>query len=59
MSKFKVPFKVKVDSIERYDETFVAFKEMLEGWKYKKEGRDFVITGDKEGLEIKIEAIVK
>jgi hypothetical protein len=59
MKQFKAPFKVKVETESKYNEMLVTFKEMLEGWKYKKEGRSYTMEEDKDNLTIIINAFSK
>jgi hypothetical protein len=56
MTQFKAPFKIKLESDDKYNEMLHTFQEMLDGWKYKKEGRDYKIKEDKENLTIEVQA---
>ncbi len=54
MSKFKLPFKVKSETESAHTKMLETFTEMLEGWKYNKEGRDYSLVDNKEELTIEV-----
>ena len=59
MSKTTTPFKVKFGLVSKYNEQLLVFQEMMESWKYNKQGRDYTLIEDKDNLMLEIIATSK
>ncbi len=54
MRKFKAPIKVKSETEVKHNEMLETFQEMMDSWKYKREGRDYSLVDNKEELTVEI-----
>ena len=58
MSKkiLEAPMRIKSGTVERHEEMLAMFEDMLEAWKYRKDGRDYELKDNKEELVVEITA---